>query len=122
MTGWLKEGLGLTSGHPSGSSEHDIQADPGWRVWTEGRKVLVKHNLREGQRTGTQGQDFGPRDDCWVGAWWGKREDPSLGGLANQGRNGKQARSPRLELRPRWRCGVQQAPAARLTQRGPEEL
>lgn len=46
LTGWPKERLGVTSGHPTGDSEHDIRADPGWRVWTEGTEVLVKYNLR----------------------------------------------------------------------------
>lgn len=50
------------------------QADPGWRVWTGGREVLDKYNLREGQRTSTeaQGQDFRPSNDCEVG--YGKQD------------------------------------------------
>lgn len=42
---------GVTNGHANGYSEHDVQVDPGWRVWNEGREVLVKYNLRGGQRT-----------------------------------------------------------------------
>lgn len=50
----------------------------------------------------------------------GKIKEPSLRGLGNQGRNGKQVGSPDLELRPRGaeECSKDtEGPVAKLAQR-----